>query len=104
MKPILINVVIRADPSAKKHPKIVKFEDKRDVNGKKVKKSMNMKDVEELFNEDDFRPYFEEYFGQNKLYHDLTLSRVKTHLKLIYHRKLGVIYKAFRTREFKKIN
>lgn len=68
------------------------------------KNGINMKDYEELYNVEAFRPALEKYFASRQIYRDLIVSRVSQHFKRIYSRKLHVFEEAFKARRFEHIN
>lgn len=54
------------------------------------KKSINMKDYEEIFNYPSFRPFLELYFSEKVIVRDLILSRIEEKTKKYYFSKLYV--------------
>lgn len=63
-----------------------------------------MNDYTDLFNVEEFRPLFGEYFKDKTEYRDLMQSRISVQLKQEYMKRLPVFYKAYKERVFLKIN
>ena len=74
------------------------------VKGIKGKNGINMKELEKLYNEPEFRPCFQEYFKSKQIYRDLQQLRTTVHTKLIYLAKVHVFEEAFKTGVFDHIN
>lgn len=68
------------------------------------KKCINLKDYEDLFNTEEFRPILEIYFNDRVIYRDLMSSRIEVKTKAHYSGKVWVFEQAFRSRVFEKIN
>ena len=58
----------------------------------------------ELYDVEDFRPYFEKMFAEKYLFRHMMLSRSEVTAKINHSKKIDVLERAFRERSFLRIN
>jgi len=56
----------------------------------KGKKTINLKDIEDLFREEIFKGYFKNYFKNKQIYRDLMQKEISLKRKKAYHRILSI--------------